>query len=125
MNTIQTGRNGSLGLSASSLPAQTQTLHSSSVTPNNVPNAGSSLNTQAQPSPIAIKQALDRVNKVLESTSSNQFQFSIDKATGIDVIKLVDRQSGEIIRQFPSKEILAIAESLDKSHSGAVLMQQA
>lgn len=76
------------------------------------------------PSPDEVKDAVDQANKKLASTSSSQFQFSIDKETGIDVIKLVDQQTGQTIQQFPSKEMLAIARALDQTEGGALIKQK-
>ena len=41
-------------------------------------------------------------------------QFTVDEDTGIDVVKVIDTETEEVIRQFPSEEVLAIARALDK-----------
>jgi len=42
-------------------------------------------------------------------------QFSVDEEAGRDVIKVVDKQSGELVRQFPSEEVLDVIKSLSKA----------
>ena len=45
---------------------------------------------------------------------ANNLQFTVDEDTGIDVVKVVDTDTKEVIRQFPSEEILAIAKAIDQ-----------
>jgi uncharacterized FlaG/YvyC family protein len=35
-----------------------------------------------------------------------------DKETGINVVKLLDKNTKEIVRQYPSKEIIAISAAI-------------
>jgi uncharacterized FlaG/YvyC family protein len=35
-----------------------------------------------------------------------------DKETGINVVKLLDKNTKEIVRQYPAKEIIAIAAAI-------------
>ncbi len=47
------------------------------------------------------------------STINSSLEFSIDKDTGISVVKIVDKETEEVIRQIPSEEMLSIAKALD------------
>lgn len=51
-------------------------------------------------------------------------EFSIDEATEKRVVKVIDSTTGDVIRQFPSEEALAIAQSLDRL-KGLLLQQKA
>ena len=42
-------------------------------------------------------------------------QFSVDGDSGRMVIKVVDSQTEEVIRQIPKEEVLEIARSLEKT----------
>lgn len=53
----------------------------------------------------AVNDFVNAINKSLE--------FSIDDDTGITVVKVVDVETKEIIKQFPSEEVLSIAKALD------------
>lgn len=63
--------------------------------------------------PASLKQATEKLNQAIKMMASN-LQFVVDEDTGIDVVKVVDTDTKEVIRQFPSDEILAIAKAFDK-----------
>lgn len=54
--------------------------------------------------------------------------FSVDEDTGKTVVRVTDSESGDLIRQIPSEEVIAIsqalAENLDKME-GVILREQA
>jgi flagellar protein FlaG len=75
------------------------------------------------PSTSDIKKATDQVNKFVSSVNTD-IQFSIDKETGINVVKVIDKTTNEIIRQIPGDEILQIAKTLDRLQ-GLIVKQQA
>ena len=60
-----------------------------------------------------VKSAAQQINKVLQQFDRN-LQFSVDSDTGINVVKVIDTQSKDVIRQMPTQEMLAIAKALDK-----------
>ncbi|WP_226663021.1 flagellar protein FlaG [Microbulbifer aggregans] len=53
---------------------------------------------------------IERVNKVLRNYS---VQFEISEDSGRTVIRLVDRENGELIRQIPPEEALNAAQRLE------------
>lgn len=63
--------------------------------------------------PSSLKQATDKLNQTIKMMAVN-LQFQVDEETGIDVVKVVDTDTKEVIRQFPSEEILAIAKAIDQ-----------
>jgi len=75
-------------------------------------------------SAVDIQKAVDASNKVLQSKTSNELHFAIEKGTGLAVVKLISRQSGETILQFPSEAMLQIAKGIDQV-TGALLQQKA
>jgi flagellar protein FlaG len=64
------------------------------------------------PDAQSVREAVDRINAFLKS-AQRDLNIEIDKDTGIVVVKVVDRESGEVIRQIPPEETLAIAKNLD------------
>jgi len=62
---------------------------------------------------IPIEKAAEKIRDSVNNLAQN-LQFSIDEDTGKTVIKVMDAQTQEIIRQIPSKEAISIARTLDK-----------
>lgn len=64
----------------------------------------------------ASRQKLDEAVKAVNDfvkTVNNSLQFSVDDDTGKTVVKVIDSATKEVIKQFPSEEMLAIAKALD------------
>jgi len=62
--------------------------------------------------PALLKQAAERLNQAMKMMTVN-LEFQVDEDTGIHVVKVLDTDTNEVIRQFPSEEILAIAKAFD------------
>ena len=62
--------------------------------------------------PELVKKATEQISKFIQSNSSNLL-FSVDKSHNRIIVKVVDKETGEVIRQIPGEETLAIASSLD------------
>ena len=60
-----------------------------------------------------LAQAIDAVRAVVQPMAED-LHFSVDAATGKTVVQLVDGESGAVLRQFPSEELLSIARALDR-----------
>lgn len=76
------------------------------------PPAATAREQASPPDAQAVKKAAEAINEFIKSTSRN-LQFSVDKDTGIVVVKVVDKETGDVIRQIPGEETLAIAKNLD------------
>lgn len=70
-----------------------------------------------------VKEATELVKDFLKPINSN-LQFSIDDESGKVVVKMIDPENKEVIRQIPSEEMLAIAKTLD-TVKGLFLQQRA
>lgn len=57
--------------------------------------------------------AIETANETLRRSGSS-LQFTIDNETDSAIVTMVDAESGEVIRQIPSEEALAIARSIDE-----------
>jgi len=68
---------------------------------------------QAQSMSEQLREALSKLNETVQKTQP-QLEFSVDEETELRVVKLIDKDNGEIIRQFPSKEMIALARSIDQ-----------
>jgi flagellar protein FlaG len=76
------------------------------------------------PSAAQVQSAVDSINKVMLQNNSN-VEFSIDKDTKQTVIKVVESKSGDVIKQYPSEEVIAIAREIDRVQQGLLLRQKA
>lgn len=72
----------------------------------------------------ALEQALRDMSELINVTEPPQLAFSIDDTTEKPVVRVTDASTGDLIRQLPSEEALAIARSLDKM-KGLLLSQEA
>ena len=61
----------------------------------------------------------DQLNAAVKATQefvgsiNSSLEFSVDDDTGTSVVKIVDKETKELIRQIPSAEMLSIAKALD------------
>ena len=75
------------------------------------------------PSEAQLNEAVKATNDFVQSVNSN-VEFTIDKDTGKNVIKVIDTTTKEVIRQFPSEEMLSIAKALTQIQ-GLLIQQKA
>ncbi|MFO8025426.1 flagellar protein FlaG [Thiohalophilus sp.] len=78
--------------------------------------AGDNLGVQAESreiemSPEALEKAVSHLKEYVQSMKRNM-DFSVDDKTGRYVVRVVDSQTQELIRQIPSEEMLAISRNL-------------
>lgn len=59
--------------------------------------------------PVHVAQAVRQVNEALALREVG-LKFEVDKDTDIVIVKVVDRASGEVIRQIPNEEVVRIAK---------------
>jgi len=73
--------------------------------------------------PTQVAEAVREINASLLSRSVG-LQFEMDEDTDKIIVKVVDRASGEVIRQIPSEEVVRIAKVLGKA-PGLLVSQEA
>jgi flagellar protein FlaG len=69
-----------------------------------------------------IAQAAVRFNEVLSLTDS-QLKIEVDHETDRVIVKIVEQESGEVIRQIPPEELLELEQYLS-SPKGLLLQEQ-
>ena len=99
------------GVSAPAAPASARPLDLASET------------GQAEASQSQINQAIEAANAALKRVT-NDLEFFMDSATGKAVVRVIDGSTGQVLRQFPSAEMLAIARALDR-FQGMLIKQKA
>lgn len=76
-----------------------------------------------KPSREDVSSAVKKMNESMLG-SSQSLQFSIDEDSKDIVVKVIDQNTNEVVRQIPSKEALQIAKSIDKMQ-GLLIRQKA
>jgi flagellar protein FlaG len=79
---------------------------------------------KSAPSPEQLKRMVDDANKSLNKSSS-KLEFSVDDATNKTIVKVTESQSGKLIMQFPSEEMLSITRAIDHAQQGVLLKEKA
>jgi flagellar protein FlaG len=102
------------GLSAKTDPGAAPTISSEKVAAQRSP---------AKSTAAELQQAIEASNKVLAAKTSNELHFAMEKGTGMSVVKLINRQTGDTVLQFPSEAMLQIAKGIDQV-TGAIVQQK-
>lgn len=71
---------------------------------------------QSGEKPKDVADAVERIRTHVQSLQRN-LDFSVDDSTGQVVVQVLDGDSGKVVRQIPSEEILRLAERLDEMRS--------
>jgi flagellar protein FlaG len=71
--------------------------------------------------PKTLQSALSRMTEHVQNLQ-RALQFSVDEESGETVVRVVDSETKELIRQIPSEELLAIANRL-RSTAGVLLAE--
>lgn len=72
-------------------------------------------NNREQPSD-SIETAVAEISEFVQS-QNRQLQFSIDENTNRSVVRVTDSESGDVIRQIPSEEVLALSDRIRELQS--------
>jgi len=62
----------------------------------------------------AIEEKVSELNSFVQNIQRG-IQFSVDEDSGNSVITVTDRETGDVIRTFPSEEMLAISAQLNEN----------
>jgi len=72
-----------------------------------------------------VSQALKNINKMLQDAMPPQnLEFTIDEDSDRTIVKVVDQNTREVLRQIPSEEVLELSKALDLSQ-GLLIRQKA
>jgi len=85
------------------------------------PDNGSST---PEPNIEKLRELVTQANESLQARFSD-LKFTIDEGTDINIVRIEDSETGELIRQFPSEAMVAIARSFDEMAQGVVFEEKA
>lgn len=75
------------------------------------------------PTDVELQRLIEQSNSALKQIASS-LEFSQDFSTGKTLIRVYDRMTSELIRQFPSEEMIAVAKGID-NFKGLLINQKA
>jgi flagellar protein FlaG len=70
----------------------------------------------AKPTREAVEQAAKHIESFVKSVGRS-LDFSVDSSTGLSVLRVVNPESGEVVRQLPAEETLRVAAAIDYMQS--------
>lgn len=78
------------------------------------------------PTASQLNSEVSKINTALQNANKNlELSISVDKATNKQVVKLMDKTTGDTLLQYPSEAVLAIAQGIDEFQNGILLRQKA
>jgi len=75
----------------------------------------------SQPSREVVAKAAEQLQNFVQSMGRN-LSFSVDEVSGYNVVRVVNPDTGELIRQLPSEELLKISRDFQRLNN--VLVSQ-
>ena len=74
---------------------------------------------QAQLTPPQLEKVAQQLQDFVGEMNRG-LEFSVDKDSGRDVIKVIDKASGDLVKQYPSEEVLSLVAKLSDMVGGFV-----
>ena len=81
----------------------------------------SSVDVTSQPTREVVAKAAADIQQFVQSMGRN-LSFSVDEVSGYHVVRVVNPNTGELVRQLPSEELLKIARDFERLNN--VLVSQ-
>jgi flagellar protein FlaG len=66
-----------------------------------------------EPSPEDLDAAIKGMQQILETATGRQLNFALNDRFKELIVRISDRKSGEVIKEFPSKEFMQLRERLN------------
>ena len=86
--------------------------------------ASSQTATTPKPNPEELQHLVEQANAALQGRFSD-LKFTVAEDTDINVVRVEDSETGELIRQFPSEAMIAVARAVDEAQRGMMLEEKA
>lgn len=81
--------------------------------------SSATMNTQNENAAESLQNAVAQINEHMQKLERS-LQFTIDEGSGKEVVTVLDKNTEEIIRQFPSEETLVIARQIAEQKDDVV-----
>ncbi len=70
-----------------------------------------------------VAKVVEDVNAVVHQVASTKITFDIDEDTGRSVVRVLDKETGEVIRQVPPEELLTLVARM-RQLSGLIFSEE-
>ncbi len=77
----------------------------------------------SQPNTEELNKLVEQVNMTLQGRFSD-LKFTVAEGTDINVVRIEDAETGELIRQIPSEAMVAIARALSEAQQGMMFEER-
>jgi flagellar protein FlaG len=65
-----------------------------------------------------LTRAVRAINQARLFGEGNELTFALERGMDKPVVRIIDKETKEVIRQIPPEYLLRLAETLDEEHSG-------
>ncbi len=116
-------------MTLANMPSASSATNSSQLVKSEPADTGKALPTDGKASPqpannsAEISEAVGQINDFIQTVDRN-LSFSMDDTSGKTVIKVIDSNSGQLIRQIPNEEVLALASHLQELSKESVSLSE-
>lgn len=77
---------------------------------------GADVEAATAPTRQAVQEAAQKIEQFVKSVGRS-LDFSVDSSTGHTILRVVNPENGEVVRQLPSEETLRVARAVDYMQS--------
>ena len=84
----------------------------------------SNVSQASQPSKDVIAKTAQQLESFVQSMGRD-LSFSVDSTTGYNVVRVVNPETGDVVRQLPSEELLKIAQAMEQTNTSGLVNQKA
>jgi len=86
-------------------------------------NAGVQTAGATEPSLAAVRLATRQVEQAVRAQAGS-LSFSVEQSSGKTIVTVTDSETGQVVRQIPSEEMLSLSQAMNKMQ-GLLLSQRA
>ena len=79
----------------------------------------SAVNEVTQPTREVVAKAAEQIQNFVQSMGRN-LSFSIDSTTGYHIVRVTNPETGDVVRQLPTEELIRIAQSFEQLNAALV-----
>ncbi|RUR31052.1 flagellar protein FlaG [Vreelandella andesensis] len=69
---------------------------------------------QTEPLNISKESLAEPIQRINETFRPRGLEFALSEQSGRVITKVIDRETGDVIRQIPAEEVLLVAERLEE-----------